>query len=608
MKKIVGFVAGLLAAISLFSCYMGNSGDNSNTKEYASAVVDLSNLSSTEYNSESKVYLVQANLSNEIFSGAWLSNSSKEIEADTIPVENYFEESKSIVDIKPDFVEDAYLMASKLPKKTSSASSRALDSSDSDIDWTNVKVGDTVKFWITQEDYEQVLEETKCKAIGTHCRLFYFNDDEYPSNYVPSDTELSKLVTIFDRIFNAETNLLGDLQNNWLISDTDTKNIMQSAYISTKKEDLVNIVVYDIYNDVKTTEKTQFGIAGYFYPLDLNKNSYLTEKKVTTNKGKQMNSNEAEIFYVDSYFLNTIPEFIYSTLSHEFCHMLNYINKTLQYYAPWETWYTEMLAMNTEDLVSSYVYDSETEGLKTVYKHRIPSFLANPANGMIWKNGSGTTSDYGFTYTFGAYLVRNYGGVKLFHELATNPYSGETAINEAFKACNQKNQQGNYITWQDAVANFFQIQYQKQTGLTLDKGESYSLGGYQYSYDAIDFYKKATNDKGQTVDVYGWEGIAKSPEFEEIKKDDTLGKHSYFGPNIFSTKYYLKNIGPKASTMQIVCEGNSNKSFKFTRLNDALSKDSNGNSVNLKNKGLKTYIYIRNENGTDYFYGEVNFE
>ena len=51
--------------------------------------------------------------------------------------------------------------------------------------------------------------------------------------------------------------------------------------------------------------------------------------KDSVTKTKGLRSNETEIFYIDAHFLDAFTEMTYSTLAHEFQHMLNYVNKML---------------------------------------------------------------------------------------------------------------------------------------------------------------------------------------------------------------------------------------------------------------------------------------
>jgi len=142
------------------------------------------------------------------------------------------------------------------------------------------------------------------------------------------------------------------------------------------------------------------------------------------------------------------PSEIMSTLAHEFQHMIQFYQKQVrQGLGATDTWVNEMASMMTEDIVSeklgvmgprgvplngnNYDYSTGTAGNEN---GRLPEYNADhmviPLTG--WGNGyntgAQTLDSYANAYAFGAWLLRNYGGSTLLHDLATNAYTDYNAV------------------------------------------------------------------------------------------------------------------------------------------------------------------------------------
>ena len=131
---------------------------------------------------------------------------------------------------------------------------------------------------------------------------------------------------------------------------------------------MINIVIYDIGNDfAKATSGT---IVGYFHSKDY----YAPGIANYSNSGKYL--------YLDSYFASCIPAMTYSTLAHEFQHMINWNMKHIQ------------------------------KGLKASYtpKNRLATFENYYRYSGLEYNNSATLVSYASVYAFGAWLVREFGG------------------------------------------------------------------------------------------------------------------------------------------------------------------------------------------------------
>lgn len=533
---------------------------------YKNKEIDLTG----KLNDKSQLYLVQANIPYDengkllspdlgsVQAGAALTNKERFAEEESEINSNPDLLKKNLIDIKPDFVKDGYNF--KPDFSTGRSVERALNRYDDPVDWDTVKRGSTVKFWIQHNETDekgnsnsyQILEDTTCKYIGEHCRIFYFNNSSYTKKFgTPELEEFNKLGKKFDIIYEAETTLLGTTRNNKTNTFSDRENLI-SYFINMNSNDKINIVVYDCFEDA--SENQQSGVIGYFFPIDL----YTQDLLDYSRNG--LYSNETEVFYIDSYFLQKIPDTVYSTLAHEFCHMLNFITKMVNCKDNvWETWFTEMLAMNTEDLLAE-ILEPEA-ATRTIYQNRIPFFNFFPSNGMIWKNGEGTSADYSYTFALGAYLIRNFGGVDLFYEMANSDKTGWDAVNSALAKFNDKID-GRDITAADCIANFYEVFL--NTGvpkdideLTLRRSGIKNIDGHDYSYDVIKL----------NTESFRWatqEQIQNNDDLYKLQKEDKLGSHTGLGLNMYGANYSV-NIGPYGFSLQNIQKGNDYSVFNFKR-------------------------------------------
>jgi hypothetical protein len=178
-------------------------------------------------------------------------------------------------------------------------------------------------------------------------------------------------------------------------------------------------------------------------------------------------SNQRIMFYIDSYLYSTVvtappynestwaqtnywPRIVFSTLAHEFQHMIQFYQKQVLRGAGsmatgTDTWINEMCSMLMEDLVSSSDKlnvegprgVSPTDGSAGAAGNtlgRIPYFNAS-SNASLAVAGSGFgLTQYSVTYAFGAWLIRNYGGPALLTRIVQCPQTDSTAVVNAAAA------------------------------------------------------------------------------------------------------------------------------------------------------------------------------
>jgi hypothetical protein len=150
------------------------------------------------------------------------------------------------------------------------------------------------------------------------------------------------------------------------------------------------------------------------------------------------------MFYIDTVMLANDEDGdfwkkeIYSTLAHEFQHMIHFYQKTVLLEASDDIWINEMLSEATEDLVATKIRhtgprgvdpDDGSAGETGNTKGRYPDFNRNTSSSLTsWNNNY---ADYAKVNAFGTFLTRNYGGAKILHDIMHNNKEHEDAIEKA---------------------------------------------------------------------------------------------------------------------------------------------------------------------------------
>ena len=352
------------------------------------------------------------------------------------------------------------------PSKSRSAARGA--ESVSEIDEISYKVGDTHTFNII-EGYDNYGNEIIVKRRGMmkyegKYGYFWVLEDEDEESLMTKD-EIAVFAEKFDELYEKETALCGPKYYG--------ESIYENIISPNKK---VSILLFDIYED-----KDEGSLLGFFGP-----NDYLSDYEA---------GNKMELLCLDSYYAKkeeTASGF-YSTLVHEFNHMLNFVNKDLKYdnEEDMETWYTEMLSMLVEDL---FYNDLNPDYENSIYT-RLELFV-NRGYVFGFKNWGNVFAEdeendpqvffnYSNAYAFGAFLGRNYGGAALFHEIATNEYVNEKSIVEAVNKINNLN-----LTFEDLLKQFCRIlinpKGENKEMPTLYKSVSSEVGKYSFTLNKLD--------------------------------------------------------------------------------------------------------------------------
>lgn len=408
-------------------------GGGSQEEAFTKKVIDSSNIKPN-----TDVYLVKLNTSNELIT-AKKTGYARSVEEFT---------TESNINDTDMFIRDLNRQINENIKKiTTNGSARSIGNAGSD--WAVVgkvktyTTNDSEQFYsFTRTEVNSITKTTKniseeitgkCKYVGKHCYIFADtrNNELSEKGINLSNTDYYDLGVKFDSCYELETKING----NPFYTDYNT-----TCFVPCNEK--IIILVSDLFGDA--VENQQNGTVGYFYQGDVYNTTYFKN-----TYGSSLNTNECEMFYIDAAFLYNNQDTVYSTLVHEFNHMINYVIKTVNYKTKtnaWqipETWYTEMLSMTTEDMFQSYLKIKDENSPKG----RLPNFNFNYNYGFKrWDYSESNWDDnqkqlynsimYANTYAFGAYLVRNFGGIELLKEMAQNDYVDETSITMALRKCN----------------------------------------------------------------------------------------------------------------------------------------------------------------------------
>jgi len=264
---------------------------------------------------------------------------------------------------------------------------------------------------------------------GSKTLLVWVSDDSFGDSCTKSkcidQTMIDELQSYFlqdgegNDIYDWVTNVYGE---EW---GSDAHELYSNLI---PQSDEINILLTDIDND----DSPNSGVMGYFYAQD------------NFDKATYPNSNEMIMFYVDSVmFANDENDGfwqkeMYSTLAHEFQHMIHFYQKRILKGIEDDTWVNEMLSETTEDLIATKIdhigprgvpADDGTAGEYDNTKGRYPLFNEN--NDISLTSWDSTLANYSNVNAFGTFLTRNYGGAKVLHDTLYNDKAHEDTLEYA---------------------------------------------------------------------------------------------------------------------------------------------------------------------------------
>lgn len=366
------------------------------------------------------------------------------------------------------------------------------------------------------------------KAIGKHCNVWYYNNnnlaDEVLMNAISKNkTSFQTVADKFDNFFDIETYLIG--------SNIPTK--VYSDIVQFDESLKIDIFIFDLdelyYNGMTG------GTYGYFSSKDF-LNNYAT-------------SNERQMFYIDSAFLGNDTAYMYSTLAHEFQHLLLFVNKWLNKKLDYSSWFTEMMSLGIEDALQVKCLNyNNNEALNG----RVSAFNGGYFLGFVdWKTIGDSYSGY-YNYANAAvfmdYLMKNYGGVKLLYEMAHNNYIDEESVTKALKACGFNETFDSVMLKMGSILPNAYIPGDISSAVTVNKDARYSLkiNGKDevFEFNSLDLTKYA----------YGYPSKAYTKDDRYYLKGYS-SNGSYAGPTILKPGKAFKNVLKKAITVNYITTG-----------------------------------------------------
>lgn len=285
------------------------------------------------------------------------------------------------------------------------------------------QLGDKKKFWVDDEHSRFTEKDATLVVEGDYCYVWVLD-----KNFdISSESKVDNKITFeqanavsekFDALYEKETALYGATYKTAYQND----DINSDGLIFP--EEKISILILDIFDDASSVQSS--GVLGYFWAKDFYPDSSTSKSGIR--------SNETEIFYIDSHFLDSFTEMTYSTLAHEFQHMLNFVNKNLKWEVSPSTWYNEMLSMVCEDLLQDDIGIEDKDSPRSRLAQFNYGYLFNGAN--EWFNDSNTLYSYAHAYAFGAFITRNYGGADLVKAMMENKSVDFESILDAINEIN----------------------------------------------------------------------------------------------------------------------------------------------------------------------------
>jgi len=318
-------------------------------------------------------------------------------------------------------------------------------------------VGNTRMFWV--ETYYNsrifVQRQATLRAAGQYGNIWVMDENYGSGGGNKIDTvKAQTLAAKFDEIYPIETNLLGYEYGGGPGGDGGKDG-----------DPKIQILVYNIVNASGTNQA-----AGYFWSKD-----FYDQAALDSSSGWK--TNLAEIFYVDAGQTNISLNYIYSTLVHEFQHMINFNMKFVKHGKSSASWYDEMLAMMTQDVIEPLIGVTLTDSVQT----RMPLFLTtyNQVGITEWNNLE--NESYAKGYAFGAYLLRNYGGASLLQEMLANNSTNIDSITAALIKI-----AGGGLSFEEALRRFGEAMVFSGTTMpadvqSFDKTVTKTIGSHTYT-------------------------------------------------------------------------------------------------------------------------------
>lgn len=344
-----------------------------------------------------------------------------------------------------------------------------------------------VYFSVSLKDYEKKTAKLYAKTDNVYC--WVIEDDKKPwisttekgeVTAVLADKYSKKMYEMYKYI----TEVYGPLPENMIYSPNGSFNdcVKRPMTNFSTTGIKINILIGDIFSDnTNKMAATDNGVMGMVCQKDLYASGVQGKNTVVDA------SNSGNYFYLDSYWAVKDEKEAFSTMAHEFQHLIGFGLKYVEYALEYDSYYlTEMLSMLTEDMMQEYLEVSDNN----VALARLPLF-----NRYYFLLGLNEFSQdeymaiaYANAYSFGAWLSRQYGGTKLIHEMALNKYVGIDCMVKAVNTVTGKD-----YSYLDLLRKYTQALVFTNTDyayptMNKDAETSITYNGYTYPMKAIDLW------------------------------------------------------------------------------------------------------------------------
>jgi hypothetical protein len=271
---------------------------------------------------------------------------------------------------------------------------------------------------------------------------------------------------------------------------------------------VINALFYDIDDDEATGQPGEVFTGGFFWSKD------------NLVRSQQPGSNERLMFYMDSVIFATdngvdddglgghwevtddLPNFIIGTLAHEYQHMIHFWEKRVKRGNFSGTWFNEMCSMLVEDLLADKIgangprglpFDTYTAGpgFPPIIDGRLPLYTGfNFTSLFDWLEDNDVLISYAMSYSFGAFLIRNYGGPQLLRNMINSEGFDAEAIDDALNSAGYTDLGFQDVLHRWAVATYLSDDPGTNPGMRFNKGGAFTwtFDGTPYSTGSINFY------------------------------------------------------------------------------------------------------------------------
>ncbi|MCR5724079.1 MAG: hypothetical protein K6G80_03235 [Treponema sp.] len=274
---------------------------------------------------------------------------------------------------------------------------------------SSFKIGDTRKIFVDTDEAISSFEEQTATllAIGKNCYVWVV---DVQANRA-AEIYASEICRRFDSMYRMITNVYG--------TESDRMYVFNGSNFSLK--DMKNYSATGTRINIVLSRFVSTGVVGYFYCKDYFAGYHRGDARACSNNGKYV--------YINTRYLTTPRnrDMAYSTLAHEFQHMIMYGQKNINRGVTAADWFNEMMSMICEDLMQDELGIADAQSPKNRLNRFAASYYLSGASEFISVDGSRLPS-YASLYGFGAYLIRTYGGAAFVNSIMKNAYCNEQAI------------------------------------------------------------------------------------------------------------------------------------------------------------------------------------